>query len=451
MQCHFVRYPVLLALAMTLVPTLVSSVRAADWPQWRGPFFNGSSDEKNLPSVWSETENVAWTADLPGDAPGTPIICGNRVFLSGVDLARDMLQAMCFDRINGKLLWCHDVAKGIRREDRSNYASASPVTDGKVVVFFYANGDLVCFNVDGCRRWARNIQKDYGTFAFFWTPGGSPLLFDGRLYVQVLQRNAAVDGRGFADRENEAYLLALDPLTGDTLWRHVRPSDAVAEAREAHTTPIPLLSGERPQLLIGGGDAITGHDPATGKELWRWGDYNPNRIQIWPLVASPVAAEGVALVCVPKGQPVYAIKTDGSGALDSQAIAWTTKEEKKITTEVPTPAFYDGDFFILSDSRKCIARVAAKTGEVKWNTPLSGAKYEASPLAADGKIYLLNFDGVATVLDAAKGEVLHQAAMQKPADGELVRASIAASHGQLFIRTTRKLYCVGTASGGSSR
>ncbi len=115
-----------------------------------------------------------------------------------------------------------------------------------------------------------------------------------------------------------------------------------------------------------------------------------------------------------------------------------------MTSEVPTPAYYDGDFFVLSDSRNCLSRVAARTGQVVWSVRTPGrAKYEASPLAADGKIYLINFDGQAAVLSAASGEVLHVIPMDKPADGEMVRASIIAAHGQLFIRTTRKLYCVG--------
>ena len=240
----------------------------------------------------------------------------------------DTLQAMCFDRTNGRLLWSRDVAKGIRQDAQSNYANPSPVTDGKLVIFFYGNGDLVCFDVAGERRWARNIQQDYGPFAFFWTFGGSPLLFDGKLYLQVLQRNVAVAGRGLKDRENESYLLALDPDTGRTLWRQVRRSQAADESQESHTTPIPVLYAGQKQLLIAGGDALSGHDAATGKELWRWGDWNPSRAGNWPLIASPVAGDGVALVCVPKGQPVYAVKLGGSGALDDHAVAWTSRGDQ---------------------------------------------------------------------------------------------------------------------------
>ncbi|MBA7651605.1 Outer membrane protein assembly factor BamB [subsurface metagenome] len=429
---------------LVFVLVAVSVARAGNWPQWRGPYFNGSTDEKNLPSDWSRTDKIVWSVDLAGSSAATPIIWGNKVFLSGVDSDRGTLLAMCFDRTSGKLLWRDDVAKGISQDRRSTYAASSPVTDGNIVVFFYANGDLVCFDLNGRRQWARNLHDDYGPFAFLWTFGSSPTLFEGRLYIQVLQRDVPVRGRGLKDKKNESYVLAMDPETGDTLWRQIRPSKARGESREAYSTPIPFSFNGNQQLLIVGGDALTGHDLETGKELWRWGTWNPRRITHWRLVPSPVTGDGVVLVCAPKNAPVYAIRPTGRGVQDDGAIVWFSQEVREVSSDVPTPALFDGDFFVLSDLRKYLSRVEPRTGKVKWTIRTPGrAKYEASPLAADGKVYIINHAGEVAVIDAANGNVINLIPMDKPSGREVVRASISAAYGHLFIRTTRRLYCVG--------
>ena len=429
---------------LILLIVVGSVANAGDWPHWRGPYFNGSTDEKNLPSDWSQTEGIIWSIDLPGSSAATPIIFKDRLFLSGVDSAKDMLLAMCYDRTSGNILWQHEIAKGISHDRRSTFAASSPVTDGKVVVFFYANGDLVCFDVSGNRQWARNLHEDYGPFAFQWTFASSPTLFNGKLYVQVLQRDVPVRGRGLTDRKNESYILAVDPATGKNLWRQIRPSEAVAESREGFTTPIPCSLGGKNQLLAVGGDALTGHDLETGKELWRWGTWNPKRIRHWRLVPSPVAGEDIVLVCAPKNDPIYAIRPNGTGVLDDSVVAWVSRDVREITSDVPTPAFYDGDFFVLSDLRKFLSRVEPQTGKAKWTIKTPGtAKYEASPLVADGKIYIINHAGQAAIVDAANGDILKVIPMDKVSGQQVVRASISAAYGHLFIRTTSKLYCVG--------
>jgi len=422
---------------------LAATVQAENWPQWRGPAFNGSTPEKNLPAQWSKSNNVAWSAALPGPSAATPVIWGDHVFVSSTDLQNQSLVAMAFNRKTGALLWSHKVSDGFRRDDRSNYASPSPATDGQRVIFFYGNGAMAAFDFTGRKLWERNIQKDYGTFAFLWTFSSSPLLFQNRLYLQVLQRDVPVDGRGRTDGPNESYLLALNPATGQTLWRHVRHSDAVAESREAFSTPIPNLSSPQQEILIVGGDCITGHDAATGRELWRWGTWNPTRIGHWRLVPSPVAGKGVALACAPKASPVFAVKTGGSGILPESFVAWKSDPSSGVTSDVPTPLFYMDDFFILSDLKKTLARVEPATGKIKWSIKTPGnAKYEASPTGADGRIFLMNFKGDVVIVDAQRGEVLQNIQMGDPGDDQ-IRSTIAVSQGQLFIRTNRRLYCVG--------
>jgi outer membrane protein assembly factor BamB len=261
--------------------------------------------------------------------------------------------------------------------------------------------------------------------------------------MQVLQRDVVVDGRGRKDGPNDSYLLALNPATGKELWRVVRPSEAVSESREAFTSPIPYEENGHKQLILAGGDCLTGHDPASGKELWRWATWNPSKITHWRLVPSPVAGKGVALVCAPKGEPVYAVKTDRQGMLKESDLAWVS-EKRMLTSDVPTPGFYEGDFFVLSDIRKSLSRVDPATGKAKWSCPMPGrAKFECSPTFGDGKAYAMNFAGEVVVVDVNKGEVLMQTPMGESGD-DMTRSSIALAHNQLFIRTNSKLFCVGS-------
>jgi outer membrane protein assembly factor BamB len=421
---------------------IVSSAFGGDWAQWRGPNFNGSSPEKRLPTQWTK-ENVTWQLDLPGPSAGTPVIFGDKVFVTTSDDRTKTLHALCVDRKTGKILWNNKTGDGLNRDDKSNFASPSPIADADRAIFFYGNGALVAFDHAGKELWNRSITKDYGDFAFQWTFGSTPLLHKGKLYLEILQRDQPVHGKGKAGAES--FLLAVDPASGKTLWKQIRPSEAMAESLEAYSTPIPFQANGREEILITGGDCITGHDPATGKELWRWGTWNPTRITHWRLVPSPVAGGGVVLACAPKNDPVYAIRVGGNGKLDDSAIAWKS-ESKSVTSDVPTPAFSDGDFFIQSESRRMIWRVSPENGKVKWAVELPGRKrYEASPTVADGKIYTMDFGGNVVIVDATKGEVINTIAMGE-ANDDMTRSSISVAHGQIFIRTNNKLFCVGKDS-----
>ncbi len=423
-----------------LLPCLA---HAENWGQFRGPNFNGFTDETNLPAEWTATEKVAWSTELPGASAAAPIVWDDHVFVSSTDAADKSLVAMCLDRKSGDIKWKRKIADGVRRDSRSNFAAPTPATDGEVVVFFYGTGNLAAFDFDGNELWKRDIAADYGEFAFQWTFSTSPLLFNGKLYLQVLQRDTSVRGRGFTDRVNESYLLALSPKTGEQIFQTIRPSKAKAESREAFTTPIPFTHEGRTEILVVGGDALSGHDPETGEELWRWGTWNPDRIGHWRLVPSPVAGGGVILACAPKKEPIYAIKAGGKGELTDDAIAWTSVDPKVVSSDVPTPAFAYGDFFILNKDRKMLARVEPKGGEIKWQTRIPGNQgfFEASPLVADGKLYIINSSGRCMVYDVENGEKIGDVEMDEPRD-DYVRSSIVAAHGQLFIRTTSHLFCI---------
>jgi outer membrane protein assembly factor BamB len=431
--------PLIAAAVICFAPVL----RAQDWPNWRGPNFDGSTKAKNLPVEFSKTNGVKWTADLPGPSAATPIIWDDHVFVSSTDTKTRTLRALALDRKSGKQLWNQEVAQGFNQDNRSNLASPSPVTDGKRVIFFYGTGDLVAFDFTGKQLWARNLQKEYGQFAFQWTFSTSPVLFDGKLILQVLQRDVPANGRGRKDGPNDSYLLALEPATGKEIWKHVRATEARAESREAFTTPLPFTHAGRTELLVAGGDCVSGHDLKTGAELWRWGNWNPTRITHWRLVPSPVGAAGVVIVAAPKGAPVYAVKLGGKGSLDDTALAWTSAE-REISSDVSSPAVSDGKFYVLNSDKKMLARVDAATGKADWLGDLgTRVKLEASPTIADGKIYVQNFKGEVFVIAAApEFKILHVAAMGDADDNDL-RSSVAIAQNNLFIRTGSKLYCVG--------
>ena len=430
--------------AVCLLLISCSSLFADNWPQFRGPNFNGFTEEKNLPSEFSPTKNVVWETKLPGASAAVPIVWGDKVFVSSTDKLNDSLLALCLDRKTGNELWRKRIGDGLRRDSRSNFAAPTPATDGEVVVFFYGTGLMAAYDFDGKEVWKKDIAEEYGDFAFLWTFSTSPMIYNGKLYLQVLQRDTAVKGRGHEDKTNDSYLLALDPKTGDEIFRSVRPSNAKSESREAFTTPIPFEHNGRKEILVIGGDALSGHDPDSGDELWRWGTWNPKRIPHWRLVPSPVAGDGVILACAPKKEPIYAIKAGGKGDLsnDESAIAWTSVDPRVVSSDVPTPAFAYGDFFILNKDRKMLVRVEPKTGEIKWQERIPGnADYEASPLVADGKIYLMNFKSQVLVYDAETGKKLCDVSMDKPAD-DAARSTIVAAQGELFIRTPSKLFCL---------
>ncbi|MBL9154699.1 MAG: PQQ-binding-like beta-propeller repeat protein [Verrucomicrobiales bacterium] len=432
------------ASAFVFSTCLVPLAGAGDWPNWRGPLHNGSSDaEMELPVKFSQSDNVKWKVTLPGEGASTPVVWKEAVFLTSADESQDGIVAIRLNRETGETVWAKKFGEGIRQDERSNFAGPSPATDGELVVFFSGSGDLAAFDLDGKELWKRNLQKDYGSFAFQWTFSTSPLLHGGTLYMQVLQRDTAVGDRGFKDKKNESYLLALDPKTGKEKWRHLRPSDAVQESLEAFSTPVPVTHGGREEILVVGGDCITGHEPGTGKELWRWGTWNKEKIGHWRLVPSPVVGDGIVLACAPKGAPVYAIPMGKSGKLMDSELAWVS-EGKEVNSDVPTPLFYKGRFYILNDRNKFLSCVEPGTGKVIWSERLEAkVKIEASPTAADGKIYLMSHLGEVFVVQAGdEFKLLHQTQLGE-SQSTNIRSSVVPAYGNLFIRTDDQLFCIG--------
>lgn len=413
---------------------------AGPWPNWRGPHFNGSADEQDLPDSWTDTENVVWTAPLPGPAASTPAVWEGKVFVSSPVKGGDDLLALCFDARTGQQLWSTAIGKSGRNVPRNNLATPSPTTDGKHVFFLYGSGDLAGLDFDGNVVWSRNIEADYGNITSQFGYGSSPMAFDGRLYIPVLRRETAWR-EPRAGEPFESYLLAVDPATGKTLWRHVRASDAQDESLDSYATPIPFQSSERTEIVLTGADYVTSHDPATGAELWRYCYATGRRDTRWRLIPSVVTGAGMIFGVQPRGgNDLFAIKAGGRGLLSPDHIAWTFG---RATPDVPTPLFYRGSLYVLDGERaKVLTCLDPKTGRTRWQGRLGGGgPWRASLTAADGKLYCINEDSEAIVLSAGEEEfkVLHRFDMQ---DGP-VQASIAIADGRLFVRTAGKLTCIG--------
>ncbi|NQT86378.1 PQQ-binding-like beta-propeller repeat protein, partial [bacterium] len=259
---------------------LASAARAENWPQWRGPFLNGSTTESGLPTKFGPDQNVAWATPLPGPSGASPIVWGDRIFLPSV--AGDDLVALCVDAKTGSVLWQKKAAANGRRFRNNTGASPSAVTDGKTVWFYFGTSDLLAFDFKGNVLWQRNLEAAHGHNANMFGYSSSPLLLGDRLYfVAIRNRKPSQYGSSKATAPTPSYVLAVDPKTGKDIWREDRPDDAVGESQEAYTTLIPLQRGGRTELLAYGADALTAHDPATGKETWRWETYNPTRIHHW--------------------------------------------------------------------------------------------------------------------------------------------------------------------------
>jgi outer membrane protein assembly factor BamB len=423
---------------------------SADWPNWRGPNQDGSATAKNLPAKFSKSEGIKWEADVPGMSASCPVIVGDKVFLTAPVESENKLVGLCYDAATGKELWRKPIADGLRWDDRSNMANPSPSADQERVIFLFSNAQLAAFSHTGDELWKRDLAMTHGAFGTQWTYGSSPLLDQGKLYIQVLQRNETFEFQGFPKgtpgKDMASYILAIDPATGKDVWKVNRPSDAVSESLEAFSSPVIANHQGKRTLLIVGGDCITGHDADTGKELWRSPSWNAEKIGHWRLVPSVTAGGGFALACAPKKNPVYGFKLGSQGLTEP---AWTS-DSKSVSSDVSTPLFYEGSFYVLDSDRKAISRIEPATGKVIWRGELpSRAKLEASPTAADGKIYCMNFWGEVFVVKAGgdQFELLHSTDMgdgSKPSgNDQSVRASIGIAHDSLFIRTQNKLYRVG--------
>jgi outer membrane protein assembly factor BamB len=396
---------------------------AENWPQWRGPSLNGISPETNLPVKWTTTENIAWKLPMPELSGSTPIVWGDRIFLNVAEKGSLFLWAV--DRNKGEPIWKRHLSDGDNRQRKQNMSTPSPVTDGTGVWVMTGTGILKAFDFNGKELWMRDIQKEYGRFGLNWGYGSSPLMHGDSLFVQVLHGMKTDD---------PSYILRISKANGRTIWRQERPTIAQRESPDSYTTPAIVRHGNNLELVITGGDAVTGHDVNTGQELWRADVLNPTNDLAYRIVASPVV-HGELIIAPTRERPMVVMRPGGRGDVAKTHILW----EFQNGPDVPTPVT-DGTYLYVVNDRGIMWCLDPKTGkEIYGKQRLRPSTYSGSFTLADGKLYITNEDGLTTVLRAGpKFEIL---AENDFADYSL--STPAVSEGQIFIRTTGALWAIG--------
>ena len=420
-------------------PTVTSG---ANWPQWRGPDGLGISTEKNLPTEWSVNKNIKWKTPIAGRAHSSPIVWGNRVFVTtavegdavpgakavthtidgkefrhpdsvGAD-RKHLFKVIALDRQTGKIVWEQTAFEGTPYDDRhrkSSYAAATPLTDGKHVYAFFGAEGLYAYDMKGKLAWKADLGK-LGTVGM--GTGTSPLLYENLVIVQCDEENG-----------EKSFIVALDKKTGKEVWRTPR------KIQVSWATPLLVRGAKRAELITAGTENIISYDPATGKELWRHKGVESNAIP------SPVAnSDTVFIVAGYPKKIALAIPLGESGDL-GEKVTW---KYEKGTAYVPSPILY-GDYLYLTTDRGILTCLDAKTGAVKYEggrVPIP-ATFTASPVAFGDKILLTSEDGDTFMVKAgAKHEVLGSNSI-----GEPVYASPAIADGLIFIRGEKNLYCIG--------
>ncbi len=413
--------------ALVALGLLAAPAGAGDWPQWRGPSRSGVSPEKNLPVRWSADDNVAWKLALPSGSGSTPIVSGDRIFLNVAD--GEDLFLWCVDRKRGTVVWRSRLGGGNVTTRKQNMSSPSPVTDGRRVFVMTGTGVVKGFERDGREVWARDLQKEYGPFGLNWGYASSPLLHGDALFVQVLHGMKTDD---------PSYVLALDTATGKNRWRVERPTEAVRESPDAYTTPAVVERGTHTEIVVSGADVVTGHDAATGRELWRAAGLNPGHDSSYRIVASPVVAGDI--VYVPsRVRPLLALRAGGRGDVSRSHRLWSFDNGP----DVPTPAT-DGTHLYIVNDKGLLWCLHARSGQPAYGPQrLRPGTYSASPVLADGKLYATSEDGLTSVVEAGAAFAL----LAENALDDYTLSSPAISDGQLFIRTAHHLYCIGPPRG----
>ncbi len=431
--------------------SLAGEESAGNWPSFRGPGASGVADGMDLPDKWdAETsEGIRFKVEIPGLAHSSPVIWGDRLFVTtavssepdasfkpglygsgeaSADRSVQEWQILCLDKKAGKLLWQKTATKGSPRDKRhikSTYANSTPATDGKVVVALFGSEGLFAFSVTGEFLWKKDLGRmDVGAYdlpSYEWGTASSPIIHDGKVIVQC-------------DQQHGSFLLAVDLKTGETLWKTER------DELPSWGTPTIYPGKSGPEIVANGSNFIRGYNPATGAERWRLGGSSK--------ITAPTPVFGDGLIIVVSGRaperPIFAINPNAEGditlrdgATSNKFVAWSKTRRGGY---MPTPLIYQGHVYVLNNDG-LLGCYELQSGLERYQDriPHRSFGFSASPVAADGKIYLAGEDGLVFVVQA--GPILKLVATNPM--GEPLMASPALSGHAMYLRGSRHLFAIG--------
>lgn len=413
--------------ALCLIPGCVLSASADNWPTWRGPTGLGTSAEKKLPIRWSATENVKWKVALPDAGNSTPIIWGDRLFLTQATEKGTKRSLWCLNRQDGSRLWEKTITFTDKEPTHATnpYCSASPVTDGKIVVVSHGSAGVYCYDFDGRELWHRNL----GPCHHIWGNAASPVIDRERVFLNF--------GPG-----ERTFLLAMKASDGSDLWKVEIPGGQEGSDRAkgwigSWSTPILTERNGQTELILSWPGVVKGYDPATGKLLWSCSGLAKNPTDQLTYT-SPLVSESVIVAMAGFGGPALAFRRGGTGDLTESHRLWrsSSRNPQRIGSGVIV-----GEY-VYSANEPGLSCLELQTGKLVWEERVNGGIW-GSIVHADGRLYVTSQTGE-TVVFAANPQEFELLA-RNPLGKETTRASLAVSNGELFLRTYRHLWCIAAA------
>jgi len=403
----------------------LSSLHAENWPSWRGPSHTGSRGGKNYPTQWSP-DSVAWKVELPGKGASCPIVWQNHIYLTSPDNGSDVVMALDPD---GKEIWKTKLGDETPPKHRKlgTSSNASPVTDGTGLFVYFKSGNFAALEMNGKVRWQRNLADEFGRQKLYWDQGSSPIIIGD---LVILPRMHAGD----------SWVAGFDKSTGEIRWKRERNYEVPAENDNGYTTPVPIRHGNQDALLVWCSDHVTTYAAKDGSLLWHCGGFNPNGRKLWPPIATPVVAGDIAVIPVGRDDrrqaEIHAVRLGGKGDVTDSHRVWATKD---FGVFVSSPVAYDGRVYLLRH-RGGVVCLDPATGKPHWEAefPKTASSYYSSPVIAGGILYAAREDGVVFAARVGKSfKLLGENPM-----GEQIVSSPVPFDGRLLIRGAKTLFCV---------